>query len=275
MFGAAIGDIIGSPYINQKIDGTDWPLISAKISKQTEISVMTLAVAEAIMHAMPVCPVEGRNICEAGKIQSELIFWMKKFGKTVKNIRYGKKFYAWLHVKKSFPYESAGNGAVLRVSPVSFAFDNIMDVERFAELTARVTTKTDEAVKFARVMAGMIFLARMKKDKDEIKNYFQEHAEINFSEISIEKIRPDFEFTTNSEKTISASLAAFLENENFEDTVRTAVSLGGQTTATASMSGALAEAYHGVRILTEVEAFARLHKRLKFTVEKFEQWKNN
>ena len=272
MFGAVIGDIIGSPYVEQKIDDTNWPLISNN-SKHTEISVMTLAVAEALMHSMPVCPIEGGNICEAGKFQSELIFWMKKFWQKIKNIRYGRKFYAWLCVKKSFPYESMSNGAVLRVSPIAFTFDNLMDVERFAELSARVTVKTKETIKFACLMAGMIFLARIKKDKDEIKNYFQERSGINFSEITIEKIRPNFEFSTACDKTITASLAAFLENENFEDTVRTAVSLGGQTTATASMSGALAEAYYGVRILTEVEAFEKLHKRLKFTIEKFEQWR--
>lgn len=275
MFGAVIGDIIGSPYIDQKIPDADFPLIS-KESKYTEVSIMTLAVAEALMHAMPTQGV----ICENGRFQSELIFWMKKFGRRFPSVRYGRKFHAWIHAKKSFPYQSASNGAALRVSPIAFAFDNILDVERFAELVARVTTKTDEIVKFARVLAGMIFLARMKKDKTEIKNYFLERAGINFLS-SLEQLDIKINFLSiegkrpTCEDSISAALVSFLESENFDDTIRTAVSFGGKTNEIASMAGALAQVYFGVRILTEVEAFEKLHGRLKFTIEKWEQWKNN
>lgn len=275
MLGAVIGDIIGSPYDNRKFIDPDFPLISEE-SKYTEISIMTLAVAEALIHAMPTQGI----VCEGGKFQGELIFWMKRFGRKFSRVRYGRKFYAWIHTRNSFPYESFSNGAALRVSPVAFAFDNILDVERFAELTARVTTTTDESIKLARGLAGMIFLARMKKDKFEIKKYFQERAEINFS-VTLKDFEAKFNFLSiegkrpTSSEIILAALESFIETENFEESVRTAISLGGKACEAASISGALAQAYSGVRVLTEVEAFEKLHRRLQFTVEKWEQWKNN
>ena len=276
MFGAVIGDIIGSPYVNQEnLENleTDENYFLKEKSRYSEISLMTLAVAEALMRAMPVCPAEGGKICSSGDFQNSLSVLMKKFGrKFEKYFHYGRKFRAWLHQRKPFPYESESNGAALRISPVAWAFDNIFDVERFAELAARVTTNTAETVKFSRTLAGMIFLARMKKDKDEIKNYFEKRAEINFS-AEIEKIRQDFVFSTKCRETIPAAFAAFLESENFDEAMKKSISLGGQTTATASMAGALAQAYSGVSVLTEVETYEILHKQLKFTVEKFEQWK--
>ena len=274
MFGAVIGDVIGSPYISKQVDSTNFGLLS-KESKFTEITVMTLAVAEAVMHAMPTQGI----ICEDEIFRRNLIFWMKKFGRKFAHIHYGRKFYKWLHVKKSLPYESSSNGAALRISPIAFAFDNITDVERFAEIAARVTTKTDESIKLARTLAGMIFLARMKKDKDEIKNYFLEQTGINFLP-TLEEFYAKFNFLsiegirTSCCDSIQAALASFIENENFENSVRTAVYLGGETSETASMAGALAETYSGVKILTEVLVFAKIHKRLRFTVEKWEQWKN-
>ncbi|MBQ9419137.1 MAG: ADP-ribosylglycohydrolase family protein [Synergistaceae bacterium] len=268
MLGAVVGDVIGSPYRNEKKD-TDFPLVS-EASRNTEISVMTLAVAEAIMRAIPVY---GSEVTEA-RFEREIIFWMKFFGRKIKHIRYGKKFYKWLTSKypRPWPYESSSNGAALRVSPVAWAFNTLEDVERFAEISARVTHNTDEGIKYARVMAGMVFLARMKKEKDEIKSYFQEKTGLELSK-TLDEIRPDFNFVTTCPETVSAAVTAFWEGENFEDAVKKSISLGGETNATASMSGAIAEAFSGVRILTEVEAFEKLHRRLKYTVEKWEQWK--
>jgi len=270
MFGAVIGDIIGSPYRDQKIDteAEDFRLILPQ-SDFTEISVMTIAVAEALMHSIS----SQGNIPVELDFTKNLYYYMKKFGRKFRRVHYGRKFHAWINVKKSFPYESLSNGAVLRISPIAWAFNNLEDVERFAQAGARVTVKTDETINFARVMAGMVFLARMKRDKDEIKNYFEEQTGLNFS-ATIEDLRPNFEFITKCPESMTAALAAFLENENFEGAIRSALSLGGDTTATASMAGALAEAYSGTRILTEVEAFEKLHRRLQFTIEKFEQWKS-
>lgn len=268
MLGAIAGDIIGSPYRNEKADA-DFPLFNEN-SYNTEISIMTLAVAEALMRVMRV---QGKKNFSEGKFKNEVIYFMKTFGKQFKEIHYGRRFYAWIHVEKSFPYKSESNGAALRVSPIAWAFDNLEDVEKFAGIAASVTHKTETGVNYARAMAGMIFLARIKKEKADIKNYFEEKTGLTLSK-TIEDIRPDFDFMTSAPETVSAALIAFLETENFEDAVRKAISLGGETNATASMSGALAEALYGIKTLTEVEAFERLEKRLKFALEKWEQWKN-
>ena len=268
MLGAVAGDIIGSPFIKIR-DDSDFPLISEN-SRVTEISVMTLAAAEALMHVMPVY---GEMNFTEEKFENDLIFWMRFLAKKTKNIHYGKKFYKWLKVKFPRPYESLTNGAALRVSPVAWAFDNLDDVEKFAEISARITHNTDEAIKYTRVTAGMIFLARMKKDKEEIKNYFQEKTGLTLSK-TLEEIKTDFEFINSCPESISAALTVFLESENFEDAVRKSISLGGEANATASLSGALAEAFSGIKILTEVEAYEKMPKRLKFSLEKWEQWKN-
>lgn len=267
MLGAIAGDIIGSPYHSEKADA-DFPLFTEN-SRNTEISVMTLAVAEALMWVMPA---HEKNFSD-GRFKHEVIYWMKTLGKELKKIHYGRRFYAWIHAEKSFPYKSESNGAALRVSPIAWAFDNLEDVEKFAGIAASVTHKTETGVNYARAMAGMIFLARIKKEKADIKNYFEEKTGLTLSK-TIEDIRPDFDFMTSAPETVSAALIAFLETENFEDAVRKAISLGGETNATASMSGALAEALYGIKTLTEVEAFERLEKRLKFALEKWEQWKN-
>ena len=269
MLGAIAGDIIGSPYIKLKIDDMDFPLFSEK-SKNTEISVMTLAVAEALMRVMNA---PNSEISEE-KFERELIFWMQKFGRQfAKKVYYGKKFFRWINSRRPQPYESISNSAALRISAVSWAFDNLEDVERAAEIAARVTSSTDESIKYARIMAGMVFLARMKKEKKEIKNYFQEKTNLTLSK-TFEEIKQDFYFMNTCPQTVSAALTAFLESENSEDTIRKAVLLGGETNATAAMAGAIAEAFSGIKILTEVEAYERLEKRLKFSLEKWEQWKN-
>ena len=106
----------------------------------------------------------------------------------------------------------------------------------------------------------------------EIKNYFQEKTGIILSK-NLDELRENFEFVTTCPESISAALTCFLESENFEDAVRNSISLGGKANATASMSGAMAEAMSGMKILTEAEAFEKLEKRLKFALEKWEQWK--
>ncbi len=268
MLGAIAGDIIGSPYQNEKAD-TDFPLLSEN-SKNTEISVMTLAVAEALMNVMKV---QGEKNFSDEKFRNEVVYMMQNFGRKFKKISHGRKFQRWINSSKPQAYGTSSNGAALRVSPLAWAFDNLEDVEKFAEISACVTHNTEEGIKYARIMAGMVFLARIKKEKADIKNYFEEKTGLTLSK-TIEEIRPDFYFSTSCPVSISAAVTAFLEGENFEDSVRKAISLGGETNATASMAGALAEALSGIKILTEVEAFERLEKRLKFALEKWEQWKN-
>ena len=268
MLGAVAGDIIGSPYVRNSDDiNMDFPLFSEK-SKNTEITVMTLAVSEALMHVMPVY---GEINFTEERFARELIFWMQMFGrKFAKKVHYGKKFFRWINSSKPLPYESLSNGPALRVSPVAWAFDNIEDVERFAEISARLTSTTDESVLYAQVMAGAVFLARMKRDKEDIQTYF--HEKTGLIPKTFDELRSDFYFMTTCKETVSAALSVFLESENFEDAVRKSVLLGGETNATAAMSGAVSEAFSGIKILTEVEAFERLEKRLKFSVEKWEQW---
>ncbi|MBQ7196566.1 MAG: ADP-ribosylglycohydrolase family protein [Synergistaceae bacterium] len=270
MLGAVVGDILGSSYKRCKPENMDFPLFPKGDNQPrcTEISVMTLAVAEALMHAMKV----PGNVCTAGQFRGSLIYWMRAFGRKIKKIIYGRKFFAWLHVKAPQAYDSQSNGSVLRVSPIAWVFDNLEDVERFAEIAARVTNKNQNVVSFARVMAGMIFFARMKKSKDEIKNYFQERSGLELTK-TFEELRENFDFITTCPETLSAALTAFLEGENFEDVIRKAIFLGGETTATASMAGAIAEAFYGVKISIEAEAFEKIPRRLQYTIEKWEQWK--
>lgn len=266
MFGAIAGDIIGSPYRDEKPDA-DFPILTEN-SRVTEITVMTLAVAEALMRTMRKPGVKFTD----ERFRHEVIYWMKAFGKKSKKISFGRKFQRWLNSPRPRAYGTSSNGAALRVSPIAWAFDNLEDVEKYAEIAAGVTHNTDDGIKYARTVAGMVFLARMKKDKDDIKTYFEEKTGLTLSK-TIEEIRPGFEFKTSCPETVPAAVTAFLEGNDFEEAVRKAVSLGGETNATASMAGAIAEALLGIKILIESRAFEILDRRLKFYVEKWEQWK--
>lgn len=268
MLGAIVGDIIGSPYEHASIKTLEFPLFSEK-SHFTDDTVMTLAVARGIME---VIPKHGDTVSDK-KLSSSFFASLRKLGRRFPLAGYGKGFQGWLSAKKPHPYQSWGNAAAMRVSPVSWAFDDLETVEHFAELSAVITHNHPEGIKGAQSVAGAVFLARTGHSKDDIRAYVTGKYGYDLSR-TLDEIRPDYVYSSSCPGSVPEAFTAFLEGESFEDTIRKAVSLGGDSDTIAAMSGSIAEPFWGIYTLTQVEAFERLHPYLQYLVKKWEQWRN-
>ncbi len=268
MLGAIAGDVIGSPYERNNIKTVDFPLLSEK-SCPTADSFLTIAITLAIMDTMSAPNV----IPSEEEFEASVISSLRRIGRRYPKAGYGKGFKGWLWAQEPHPYNSMGNGAATRVSPVAWAFDELGTVEHFAEITARVTHDHPEGIKGAQAVAGAVFLARTGHTKDDIREYITTKYGYDLSR-TIDEIRPNYHFSSSCPKSIPEAITAFLEGENFEDAVRKAVSLGGNSDTIAAIAGAISEAMYGMSILLEVEIFGKLKGKIRFYIERWEQWRN-
>ena len=235
MYGAILGDIIGSPYEFDMGDKTkDFPLFS-KHSAFTDDTVMTIAVAEAFMGAPD----------DEDVIFTRLVDSMRKWGHRYPDAGYGLRFCSWLDSLDPQPYNSFGNGSAMRVSPVAWLFDDLDTVRRMARLSAAVTHNHSEGLKGAEATAAAIFLARTGHSKAEIKSYIETEVHYCLNR-SCDEIRPHYHHVESCQETVPEAITAFLEGESFEDVIRTAVSLGGDCDTLTAIAGSIAEGFYGV-----------------------------
>lgn len=237
MYGAILGDIIGSPYEFDKGDKTkDFFLFSHK-SKFTDDTVMTVAVADALMYA-------GSD-ADKEKVCSAVISSMRHWGKKYPRAGYGGKFREWLKDDNPIAYGSFGNGSAMRVSAAGWLYNSIERTREIARWTAEVTHNHIEGVKGAESVASAIYLARMGESKSFIKNYIEKEFGYNLSR-SLDEIRPTYHMDETCQGSVPEAIIAFLESTDFEDAVRNAVSIGGDTDTIACIAGSIAEAYYGI-----------------------------
>lgn len=225
MIGAIAGDIIGSVYERHPIKSKDFPLFHPRC-RFTDDSVLTIAVAEAILTGQPY----ERAIQEIGR--------------RYPGAGYGASFMAWLFCDQPRPYNSWGNGAAMRVSPVGFAFDREEDVLSEAEKTARISHNHPEGVKGAQATALAVFLSRMGYSRDEIRERISRQFGYNLSR-TVDDIRPAYSFDISCQGTVPEAITAFLDSKSYEDAVRNAISLGGDSDTLACITGGIAEAFYG------------------------------
>lgn len=262
MFGAILGDIIGSPYEFDMGNKTkDFPLFS-RHSKYTDDSVMTLAVAEALMDSQPDDGDEA--ICKC------LVSCMQRYGRAYPKAGYGYGFARWLMREDPQPYDSWGNGSAMRVSSVAWLYSDLAAVRKMARLTASVSHNHPEGMKGAEATAAAIFLARTGKNKEEIKAYIQREFGYELSR-TCDEIRPAYHHVESCQETVPEAIIAFLEGENFEDVIRTAVSLGGDCDTLTAIAGSIAEGFYGVPKDLKAECRARLPEPLRDVLARFEQ----
>jgi len=252
MLGAIAGDIIGSIHEKSGMKTKDFVLFES-YNIFTDDTVLTIAIAEAIMLKIPYAETVityARQFPEAG---------------------YGKTFKKWISGEIVGPYDSWGNGAAMRVSPIAWAFNDLDKVMREAEKSANITHNHLEGVKGAQAVAVAIFLARTGAGKAIIKDFIQDNFDYDL-ERTIDEIRPEYKFDVSAQGSVPESIIAFLEAEDFEDAVRNAVSLGGDADTMASIAGAIAEA-HFKHIPADIlqEARRRLPLPLLQTVMDFEE----
>ena len=230
MIGAILGDIIGSPYEFDRGNKTkDFPLFS-KHSSFTDDSVMTVAVAEALMNC------RGKS---GRAVKDELVKVMRRWGHKYPGAGYGSRFYYWLFADDPKPYRSFGNGSAMRVSSAGWFYDTIGETRRYARLSAEVSHNHPEGIKGAEATASAIFLAREGASKEEIKKYVESEFGYDLSR-TCDEIRPGYAHVETCQKTVPEAITAFLEGGSFEDVIRTAVSLGGDCDTLTCIAGGIA-----------------------------------
>ncbi len=237
MYGAILGDIIGCPYeFDRGAKTKDFPLFH-KDCEFTDDSILTLAVAEALMDVTAAATDED--------IRQKLIARMRFHGKRYPDAGWGIRFGHWLRSYHPKPYFSCGNGSAMRVSAAGWLYEDLETVLKMAKLTAEVTHDHPEGIKGAEAVAAAIFLARTGSTKAQIKTYIQENFHYNLSR-TCDEIRPGYHHVETCQETVPEAITAFLEGENFEDVIRTAVSLGGDCDTLTCIAGSMAEAFYGV-----------------------------
>ncbi len=260
MFGAILGDIIGSPYEFDMGNKTkDFPLFSAR-SVFTDDSVMTLAVAEAFMDA----PTDEKII------ETRLTEALRHYGKMFPDAGYGGRFGRWLFLNDPAPYHSFGNGSAMRVSSVAWIYQDLPTVLEMAKRSALVTHNHPEGIKGAQATAAVIFLARTGHSKDCIKDYITSTFGYDLSR-TCDQIRPTYHHVESCQETVPEAITAFLEGEDFEDVIRTAVSLGGDTDTLTAIAGSMAEAFYGVPENLKQECMERLPEVLRVILTDFQK----
>ena len=262
MYGAILGDIIGSPYEFDMGDKTkDFPLFS-KNSTYTDDTVMTLAVAEAFLAMLP-----GEDV---DVTRQRLIEKMQHWGKRYPHAGYGARFVWWLSAEHPEPYGSFGNGSAMRVSSAAWLFDNLETVRRMARLSAEVTHNHPEGIKGAEATASAIYLARKGRTKAEIKSYIEENFHYDLSR-TCDEIRPGYRHVESCQETVPEAITAFLEGESFEDVIRTAVSLGGDCDTLTAIAGSMAEGFYDVPEELKNQCRTRLPGELREILERFDE----
>ena len=261
MYGAILGDIIGSPYeFDQGGKTKEFPLFCSR-STFTDDSVMTLAVAGAFLDL----PEEADD--EA--VRWEMIRSMKAFGLAYPHAGYGARFKRWLRDRNPQPYSSWGNGSAMRVSSAGWLYNDLTQVRRMARLSAEVTHDHPEGIKGAEATASAIFLARTGSTKAEVKAYIEENFQYNLSR-TCDAIRPDYYHVESCQETVPEAITAFLEGGSFEDVIRTAVSLGGDCDTLTCIAGSMAEAFFGVPEELKEECRKRLPEDLLEVLRRFD-----
>ena len=249
MYGAVLGDIIGSPYeFDRGNKQKDFPLFSGE-SGFTDDTVMTLAVAAAFLKI----PEDASDEV----IRREVATHMQNFGRHYPNAGYGGMFRRWLRSPDPKPYGSYGNGSAMRVSSVAWLYKDLETVRRMARLSAEVTHNHPEGIKGAEATAAAIFLARTGHTKTEIKTYTEREFHYDLSR-TCDQIRPGYRHVESCQETVPEAITAFLEGESFEDVIRTAVSLGGDCDTLTAIAGSIAEGFYGVPTQLKAECRKRI-----------------
>jgi ADP-ribosylglycohydrolase len=224
MLGAIAGDIIGSVFESSPIKTVDFSLFSPD-SCFTDDTVLTIAIAHSIIH------------------QTEYSIALKTFARSYPDAGYGHAFRNWVWAEHSMPYNSWGNGSAMRVSPIGFAFHTIEDVLAHAEKSAVATHNHPEGIRGAQATALAVYLARNRRAKEDIRKEITRRFGYDLDQ-TVEEIRPEYGFDISCQGSVPQAIIAFLDSENYEDAIRKAISLGGDSDTQACIAGGIAQAYY-------------------------------
>lgn len=250
MLGAIAGDVIGSVYERNSVKHKDFPLF-VQGSRFTDDTVLTVAVAETLLR------------------DGDYTDLFHKYYRAYPHAGYGGNFRRWARRRSREPYNSWGNGSAMRVSPVGTVGDSLEEVLAESRKSAEVTHNHAEGIRGAQATAVAIFLARSGHTKADIKTHIEQNFEYDLSS-RLEDIREEYTFDVSCQGSVPQSIIAFLEAESFEDTVRNAISLGGDADTMAAIAGSIAEPFYGgVPEDIRLRILSALDKRLRGIVDEF------
>ena len=259
MIGAIIGDIAGSRFEWHNIKHKQFELLDRRCFF-TDDTVMTLAVAEAILECCG----------DTERLPDQTVKCMQEIGRPYPDCGYGGRFYRWIYSGDPEPYNSWGNGSAMRVSPVAWAARDLDECAAMSRAVTEVTHNHPEGIKGAEAIAVATFLALHGSSKDEIRKMIESAYGYDLS-FTLDDIRPDYHFDVSCMGTVPPAIVAFLESMDFEDAIKNAVSIGGDSDTLAACTGAIAEAYYGVPEKTRDIALTFLDQRLHAIWEDFER----
>lgn len=272
MIGAIIGDIVGSRFEFNNHRSKDFELFTDECFV-TDDSIMTLAVAKAIMET---CRTFESSVVTSGfsdefysVLERNTIRYMQEIGRKYPNCGYGSRFYQWIFSQNPQPYGSFGNGAAMRISPVGFAARSEEEAVKMSKVVTSVSHNHAEGIKGAEATVIAIFMARTGSSKEEIRSRItRDYYELDFT---LDEIRDTYEFDETCQGTVPQAIEAFLESTSFEDAIRNAISIGGDSDTLAAITGGIAEAYYGVPIDMEEKALTYLDPLLRSI---YDEWEN-
>jgi len=258
MLGAVIGDIVGSEYEFGDIKTKEFELFGAECCF-TDDSAMTIAIADALIeyHA------------QGGDLSGIAVEKMRCHGLRYPNAGYGLKFLEWISSLDPRPYNSWGNGSAMRVSPVGLVANTLDEALEMSDLVTKVTHNHPEGMAGGAIVAACVFLARTGVSKDEIREYVRKYYDpLDFT---LDSIRDGYGFDVSCRGSVPHAIMAFLESTSFEDAVRNAVSIGGDSDTIAAIAGGIAGPYYGIPNAIRQKALSYLDDFQLEIVHEFEK----
>lgn len=262
MLGAIIGDIVGSRFERHNCKSKEFDLFTPKCHF-TDDTAMTVAIAKALLEC------EG----DYTDLSNHAIQCMQEIGQKYPNAGYGQIFYLWLHRKNPEPYWSYGNGSAMRVSPVAYAAKTEKECVQLAKAVTYVSHDHPEGIKGAEAAALATWGALNGATKSMIRKRIEDQYYI--LDFTVDKIRPSYRFDASCQGSVPQAIEAFLESEDFEDAIRIAISLGGDSDTIAAIAGGIAGAYYGVPKDLWEQAMTYLPQDFLDILEEFDKTHSN
>jgi len=262
MYGAIFGDVIGSRFEFDRGGKTKDFILFTEQDSYTDDTAMTIAVGEGLMNAGIDASID--------EIKESVIDSMQDWGHKYPNAGYGGRFWGWLfNGRNPKPYGSYGNGSAMRVSAVGWLYDSLEKTREVARATAEVTHNHPEGIKGAECTATVMFMSRNGSAKEEILDYITKEFGYDISE-SLDEMRERHEHVESCQDSLPKALRAFFDGESYEDVVRNAVSLGGDTDTLAAIAGAMAEAFYGMPVMIMAEGMTFIPEDMREVLCRFD-----
>ena len=258
MIGAIIGDIVGSRFEFNNYRAKDFELFTSDCFF-TDDSIMSLAIGKALLEA------KGES---DATLEAKTIHYMQLIGRPYPHCGYGGRFYDWMYTDNPKPYNSFGNGAAMRVSACAYVAQSLEQALHFSDIVTAVSHNHEEGLKGARATTAAIYMALQGASMAEIK----EHIVNNYYalDFTIDEIRESYYFNETCQETVPQALEAFFESSSFEDALRIAISVGGDSDTLAAITCSVAEAFYGVPQVIRTQAESYLDDRLLTVLRDFE-----